>query len=213
MKFVKQILVALSITLTIGTYAAPWAAHGPKDEPKTLIVTGNYQSPRLIAELIQNEGRHPILLLPAYETGDTRIIHMQPKQALQIPAHRLDAWIRACKVTRLIILGDNNYIQQKYLDSIDKSIPRIQVTGSDWNRIAYELTDLLNLSNLGVDYARLRPQIDERRKNAQPRQQMEQQPMEEEVVATEEETTPEETELQEITTEQEIAAPVEESQN
>lgn len=59
----------------------------------------------------------------------------------------------------MVILGDNNCVPEKYEAMIDKSIPVVRITG-DWERVAEELTFMLNLSNLKRNYPKLRKELD-----------------------------------------------------
>ena len=64
-----SMLVVLVITSMLPVYAGSWNWTRPYKMPEknvnTLIVIGNYRIPRLLADLIQSETKHPILLLPA----------------------------------------------------------------------------------------------------------------------------------------------------
>ena len=74
MRFVKLFSVVLAGVVTFSAAADfPWFSNGPKRRLETIIVTANYKSPRLIAELIQNESRQTYLLFPAKE-GENRVI-------------------------------------------------------------------------------------------------------------------------------------------
>ena len=85
LKPVKFVLLLLAVVFTSATFAAvPWFANGPKREVQTLVITGNYKSPRLLAELIQYESRQPYLLLPPQDSGDTRIIFCPPSRSTGI---------------------------------------------------------------------------------------------------------------------------------
>lgn len=154
----KSGLVLLALVIASGVFAAaPWFANGPKRDIVTLVVTGNYQSPRLMAELILYESRQPYLLLPTPESKDQRIIYVQAKgNAYQIPEKDLAQFVQFLKLSRIVVLGDERYVPTKYLDLFDKTIPTVRIEGEDWNRIADQTTLLLGLSNLGGDYKKLR---------------------------------------------------------
>lgn len=157
---VKTALMLSIAALSIGAAAAPWAVNGPRDRIVTLVLTGNYKSPRLLAELIQNESRQPYILLPTRESGDSRIFFCPPKSknsaSLEIPEKRFNDFIRFINPRRIVVLGNASYIQPKYLQMLDHAIPVVVVDCVDWQRSAEELTDLLNLSNLAGNYKRLR---------------------------------------------------------
>ena len=78
-RFLKAGLVLLILSIcTTGVFAASWLTNGPKRDIVTLVVTGNYKSPRLMAELILNESRQPYLLLPTPQSKVQKIIFVQP---------------------------------------------------------------------------------------------------------------------------------------
>ena len=61
---VKTALMLSIVALSLGAAAAPWAVNGPRDRIVTLVLTGNYKSPRLLAELIQSNLH---MLTPYYQ--------------------------------------------------------------------------------------------------------------------------------------------------
>ena len=140
--------------------AAPWMSLGPKRRLQTLVITGNYKSPRLLAELIQNESRQPYMLLPDPVRGDDRIYFCPPKSpALEVKETYFNEFIRTAGPKRIIILGDERYVPRRYEDMLDKVIPVVRVTGANWVRIAEELTFMLNLNHLDRHYKRLREEM------------------------------------------------------
>ena len=140
--------------------AAPWMSLGPKRNLETLVVTGNYKSPRLLAELIQNESRQPYMLLPDPARGDGRIYFVPPKSdALEVKEADFNDFIRTAGPRRIIILGDERYVPRRYEDMLDKVIPVARITGENWVRIAEELTFMLNLNHLDRNYKKLREKM------------------------------------------------------
>ena len=140
--------------------AAPWMSLGPKRKLETLVITGNYKSPRLLAELIQSESRQPYMLLPDPARGDGRIYFVPPKSdALEVKETYFNDFIRTAGPKRIIILGDERYVPRRYEDMLDKVIPVVRVTGANWVRIAEELTFMLNLNHLDRNYKNLREKM------------------------------------------------------
>lgn len=159
-KILKSALVLLALTVAVGAYAAPWIANGPKRDVVTLVIVGNYKSPRLMAELILYESRQPYLLLPTPESRDQKIIYVQAKgPAHEIPEKSLPQFVRFLNPRRVVVLGDDRYVQPKFVERIPRSIPLVRIEGDDWNRIAEETTLLLSLSNLAGDYKELREEL------------------------------------------------------
>jgi len=165
----KSGLVLLALVAASGVFAASWFANGPKRDVVTLVVTSNYKSPRLMAELILYESRQPYLLLPTPESQDQRIIYVQAKgNAHEIPEKSLPQFVQFLNPSRIIVLGDERYVPAKYLNLLDRAIPIVRIEGEDWNRVADQATLLLGLSNLGVDYKKLRDEMTSKGKLLRP---------------------------------------------
>ena len=139
----------------------PWVTQGPKRTIQTLIIAANYKSPRLMAELILYESRQPYLLFPVPESGDTRIYFCPAKgPSLEIPAGQLNTYVNFLHPRRIVVLGDQKYVSDQALATLDRSIPIVRIEGNDWKRIAEELTFMLNLSNLADDFKEKREEMD-----------------------------------------------------
>lgn len=165
----KSGLVLLALVAASGVFAASWFANGPKRDVVTLVVTGNYKSPRLMAELILYESRQPYLLLPTPESQDQRIIYVQAKgNAHEIPEKSLPQFVQFLNPSRIVVLGDERYVPAKYLNLLDRAIPIVRIEGEDWNRVADQTTLLLGLSNLGGDYRKLRDEMTSKGKLLRP---------------------------------------------
>ena len=154
-------LTLLTIVCAAAADAAPWRSLGPKRQVHTLIITGNYKSPRLLAEIIQNESRQPYILLPDPRDEIQKICFCPPKrnEAMEVQEKNFNAFIRTAGPKRIIILGDERYVPRRYEDLLDKAIPIVRVSGSNWFRVAQELTFLLNLSHLDRNYRELRTEM------------------------------------------------------
>ena len=159
MRFTTRILLFSAAVLGgIALSAAPWAASGPKRELTTIMVTGNYKSTRLLAETVQNENHQPYILLPDPRTSDKRIFFCPPPPAasLEIPGNRLNEFIRNANPRRIVIFGDERYVPASFERELDGTIPIVRISGRDWNRIADEVTFILNLSHVDRNYRKLR---------------------------------------------------------
>ena len=159
-KIVKFALLAMFCVTALSASGASWFARGNKYNIETLVITANYKSPRLIAELIQAESRQPYIIIPSANAKSSNWYLALPKtDGLVISEDKFGAWVKFSQCRRVVILGDTTYVPEKYESMIDKSIPVVRITG-DWQRVAEELTFLLNLSNLKRNYPELRPQLD-----------------------------------------------------
>ena len=159
-KLLKTALLAVLCVTALSVSGASWFVRGNKYNIETVVITGNYKSPRLIAELIQAESRQPYIIVPAANAKHTTWYLALPKtKGAAMSEDKFGAWIKFSQCRRVIILGDSNCVPDKYETMIDKYTPVVRITG-DWERVAEELTFLLNLSNLKSDYVKLRPQLD-----------------------------------------------------
>ena len=154
-------LILLTLVCVVSAEAAPWRSLGPKRRVHTMIITGNYKNPRLLAELIQDESRQPYILLPDPRDEVQKICFCPPsrKEGMEIQEKNLNAFIRTCGPKRIIILGDERYVPRRYEEMLDRKIPIVRVTGENWQRIAEELTFMLNLSNLDRNFRRLQEKM------------------------------------------------------
>ena len=159
---ILAVVFALSIVLPVSAFS--WTTLGPHRKPVTLIVTANYKSPRLLAELIQNESRQPYLLLPAGDEGEQKIIFIPAKKngAFEVLEADVNDFVRWLSPKRIIVLGNTDYVPQKYVDLLDKTIPVIRIEGACWARVADELDYMLNLSNLPTSFRKLSSELNEK---------------------------------------------------
>jgi hypothetical protein len=130
---------------------------GPGQKIDTLVVTGNYAKPRIIAELIQADTRQPILLTPA--DGQDSIYFMPPQKdggkAMKIPENELTNFINFLGVDQILVLGNSKYVPEKYFDKISKEQTISRITSKNWQRIANTVGKYLNIPNLPGDYKTL----------------------------------------------------------
>ena len=156
----KKSLIAAVVVIAGVVSAAPWANLGPNRVPETLVVVSNYKTPRLMAELIQFESRAPYILLPVNGSNDNRIIFCPAKSTpRQILENRLNAFVRFLNPKRIVVIGNDQYVNKRYVDMFDRAIPVVRIDGSDWQRIAEELNFMLNLSHLDTNFKRLNEQM------------------------------------------------------
>ena len=162
MSLVKKLFsLALFAVICSTVSAEPWTTFGPKRKPVTLVIASNYISPRLLAELIQHESGQPYLMLPGKDDTDKKIYFCPRKRtgSKVIPEAHLNRFINLLGVKRIIVLGNKDYVAQKYVDMLDHNTPVMRIEGNDWYRIAEELNFMLNLSNLDKNFKKFREQL------------------------------------------------------
>ena len=129
---------------------------GPDQNIQTLIVTGNYATSRLLAELIQKTNKQPILLVPA--DNSNKIYFMPPPsraKPLTIKNEQLTNFINFLRPKQIMILGDKKFVPKKYTDEIGTNQIVWRLTGDNWKKMAASAGRLLNLTNVSGDYETL----------------------------------------------------------
>lgn len=151
----KFSLIALfAAVCSVSVQAAPWITHTSRRAPRTLVVVGNYKTPRLLAATYKGLTAQPYLVM----TVDKRAFMAISKRTVEIPMDKLDVYINDLNPRRVVIIGDERYVtseQEKMLRRISiKRIPIVRIYGGDWGRIAEELDDMLNIGNLAREFRR-----------------------------------------------------------
>ncbi len=153
-------MALVSASLFAGSWDGPYRPHqGPDKEIQTLVVTGNYLKPRLLAELIQVETKQPILLLPSQPGG---MIFFLPSNetAMEVDNANFAKFLKFANPKRIIVIGDERFVPESYTRQIDPNLTVWRVKNQDWKQVAEDAEDLLRLNNLARDFKRLSDQID-----------------------------------------------------
>lgn len=156
--WIRAAVVLMVVCAGAAAEAAQWATLGSQRRVDTIILTGNFKSPRLMAELIMFESRQPHILLPNRPDDNLVIVRLTKENCFQIKEEKLGYFISYLNPKRVVILGDERYVSRRYEDMIDDAIPVVRIHGKDWNRVADELKFMLNLSNLAKEFSRLNQQ-------------------------------------------------------
>jgi len=162
----KKVFIGAFIFTTLSSsFADFWESitpyRGPKRDVITLVITGNYKHPLVIAQLLQDETKQPYLLLPA--TNGKGIFFNPPRErseaALEISEVNLARFIRFLNPKQIVILGDDRYVAEKYRKMIGKDTPVIAISGDNWQLVADRVSILLDANNVGYDYKQLGQQL------------------------------------------------------
>ena len=128
--------------------AAPWFTHSSRRRPETLLVTGNYFSPYMLAETYQGLTNQPYLRI----MEDGRLYMVMPKLVRGIAPRELGGVINNFRFKRIVIIGDERYVsadlEKELRKSNVKATPIVRIYGDNWLRVAEELDDLLNVGHL-----------------------------------------------------------------
>ena len=150
----KFSLLLVAAVAAFSVQGAPWMSHNSRRAVKTLVVVGNYKTPRLMAATIKGLTSQPYLII----AGDGNYFAVLSKKTVKVPADTLDVYINSLNPRRVVIIGDERYVsreQENKLRAINLTrIPMMRIYGGDWGRIAEELDDLLNIGNLAREFRR-----------------------------------------------------------
>jgi hypothetical protein len=120
----KRIAVIAVFCCCCALFAAPWFTHSSRRRPETLLVTGNYLSPYMIAETYQGLTNQPYLRI----MEDGRLYMVMPKLVRGIAPRELSGVIDSFNLKRIVIIGDERYVSTDTDgdDTVDFSAEYIQ---------------------------------------------------------------------------------------
>ena len=135
-----------------------------KKKPKrveTLIVTGNFIKSRILAELVQDESKQPVLLLPTGNEDDV-CYYLPPKgQAQEIESKDFISFVEFLQPRKVLFLGNAQYASPDFHKALlDNDVVTWAVTNDDWEQIANSVGETMKIKNLYFDYLVLLNQID-----------------------------------------------------
>ncbi len=131
----------------------------PNKTVNTLIVIGNRRKPRLLADIIQVETRQPILAIPS--DSDGKIFFMPVKDTtMEVEFDNLRDFIKYLQPEKILVLGDERYVPNKYLEQIDPSQTVIRITNKKWSDIAAAVDRLLNLTYTEREYKKAEAELE-----------------------------------------------------
>lgn len=134
-----------------------------RQAPVTVVVTGNYTKPRLLAELAQARTRVPLLLVTPPIQGE--VVYVMPARgpASAGPKEEFAAALAALKPAQVVFLGDAEHMPSAYVGAAEGAgFPVVVLAESDWNQNAARLGTLLKSAWIPQRYAELLPILDAR---------------------------------------------------
>lgn len=120
----------------------------------SLIVTGNYLRPRLLAELIQWKTKDPILLVSGNGSQRVFYVSVSRESPLEIDANSYVEFIELLNPRRVVVLGNSEVVPNRTADILQDRFPTVMVTGSNWGVNAAAAANLFNYKRLNEHYAR-----------------------------------------------------------
>ena len=122
------------------------------DNVSTIIITSNNFESRALAEFLQVENNQPIIELPGNK-ADTKLYVKGPdKQLMIIDDNKFGNFINFSNPKYIIILGNDYYVPESYVQQINPNIKTYIFDDKDWRVIAWQLEDLTGYSGLAEDY-------------------------------------------------------------
>jgi len=156
-KIAGMLIVNIIFSMILPMHAGSWNWTRPYKMPEkniqTLIMVANYRTPRLLADLVQSETKQPILVVPASAEGN---IYFMPAdrndKTMKIKLADLTDFIKFVNPEKIIVLGNQKHVPNKYLNVIDPKQTVITVTNKDWAMVAKSVSRILDLKYLIRDF-------------------------------------------------------------
>ncbi|MBR1965542.1 MAG: hypothetical protein IKA22_02945 [Lentisphaeria bacterium] len=157
----KKIFASLVFAVICSVVCAnPWSYHGPKRDIVNLIVTVNYEKPRLIADLIQIESRQPYLLLPVNDDGNIYFCPYKRNNPKFVSKKNLAQILAIISPKQIIVLGNERYVSQEYVKEFRKIAPVVVINAENWQLAADTVAPMLNLSRLPESFRKLNAELE-----------------------------------------------------
>lgn len=164
-KMIKKAILFGSVALmAVGMSAC----YSPAKDVKTVLVTGNYQAPRLLADVIQAENNQPYILLP--NEADPRIMFVPAKRtgqpAYEIPPHKFAERVIGLNPKQVVLLGDEKYVPKSVEEQLGGAVTVVRVKANTWNKVAASCQSMMNLNATDRDFKRYYDEIQARQSRA-----------------------------------------------
>ena len=130
---------------------------------KTLIVTGNYLQPRLLAELAQERTKQPVFLFQPEAGGEASRFHFlhANKMSEEISAAKLMDVAVLLNPKTVIVLGDDTCVPAASVAELRKEYSVMVLNSDDWEKNAQTLGAYLELPRLQRDFRDLKGRYDD----------------------------------------------------
>ncbi|NLF94771.1 MAG: hypothetical protein GX564_12870 [Oligosphaeraceae bacterium] len=152
MKKALSLVLSLSLILVISGCAA-FRGEG-RLRANNLLITGNYFNSRLLCELAQYKSKQPILLFSLDADGVQQLFYLPASgKVTEVAIEDYQDMITFINPRRILVVGDTDYVPQKYVEVARKcNYPMQEVTSSSWDNNAKALGELLNQGRLLRDF-------------------------------------------------------------
>ena len=112
---------------------------------QNLILTANYRSPALLAEIARKDSNVIYILLPTEYSENQKIMVYPPKieNIFELPEEKLSSFLAFVNPKRVIILGGTEVVPPKYRLAVDPKMDCVEIEDLNWNINAIILGNLL----------------------------------------------------------------------
>lgn len=118
-----------------------------------LIMTSNYLSPSILAELARQEAKCPYILFPAKNTkGDIVVIMPEKKDSFTIDEADLSKFIAFMNPQNVVFLGNEDFVSKKYRQALPSRMDYTNISNANWNINAIILSNLLQKQDIAEKY-------------------------------------------------------------
>lgn len=161
-KFLSSLaLVAIFCTLLTTSVSCSLFRKTSLARVKTLMITGNYVKPRLLAEVAQYHTKQPIILFQQDTNGDTRLFCLLNEKSEEISASNFMSFINHLNPKTIVVLGDENCVPAAYVKQAQDKFRVMVLNSTDWEQNAQMLGDLLNQPRLAREFKEFAKDIQE----------------------------------------------------
>jgi len=150
----KKILLFLALALMfVFSGCAAFRGEG-RIRASNLLITGNYFNSRLLCELAQYKTKQPILLFSLDADGVYQLFYLPASgKVTEVALEDYTDMVSFINPKRIIVVGDNTYAPQKYVDiARNCNYPIQEVTSNSWENNAKAMGELLNQRGLLRDF-------------------------------------------------------------
>jgi hypothetical protein len=156
--FIVAMAIVGAFSLVNGLlYAEAWNWHRPFKTPgrniETLVITGNYRQPRLIADLFQNETNQPIIVLPS--DGSDRAYFLSGNRSdktLVIEKKNFANFVKFCNPKLILIIGDKHYTPDGFIDLINARQTKVRINNKYWLDVVKTIHEFFGLTYIERDF-------------------------------------------------------------
>lgn len=154
-------ILALTLAVCLGADAAGLLGKVPflrrfssKNRVDVLIVVGNYLEPRLLAELVQDKTKQPLLVVSPEADGSTKLFFMPwDPPAHELPGSKYVEFVTVLNPKQVVFVGDEAYMPSEYVEQLRGRFPIVTVASGDWHKDAKAMAEMFDCKKVPQVYA------------------------------------------------------------